>query len=314
VAGGTWARFCIVGIGEHARTKLIPALRANGQQIAGLVSGQPRDALPCGPVFATLAEALAILPADTAFVVATPPSLHFEQVSMAIAAKRDVIVEKPGFVTEQDAREIARRCEAAGSVLVEAFMHRHTLLFARLLAFWEANRERVRSLAIAFVVPSLPAGTFRQADTIESSSLYDIGCYGLSLLADLNLPLDGLHLARDGKVVGLAGRLDGIDVILRIGVADAYENMVELCTDDGTVTQFSPFFYGRPGDKRIETRTAGTAGQETFADVNAFQAMFDVPRLAWRASQPARLARMIEVTRRLEQLGADLAAGRTGAG
>jgi predicted dehydrogenase len=314
VAGDTWARFCIVGIGGHARSKLIPALRANGQQIAGLVSGQPPDALPCGPVFATLEEALAALPGDTAFVIATPPALHFEQAAMAIAAKRDAIVEKPAFVTERDAREIARRCEAAGLVLVEAFMHRHTLLFARLLAFWEAKRERIRALAIAFVVPSLPAGTFRQAGTIESSSLYDIGCYGLSLLADLNLPLDGLHLARGGEAIDLAGRLDGIDVTLRIGVAASYQNSVELRTDDGTVTQFSPFFYGRPGDKRIETRTEGTAGQEIFADVNAFEAMFDVPRPVWQASQAARLARTIAVSRRLEQLGADLAAWRPVAG
>lgn len=314
MGAGKWARFCIVGVGGHARTKLIPALVANRQRIAGLVSRQRPDALPCGPVFATLEEALASVPADTAFVLATPPALHFEQACMAVAAKRDVIVEKPGFVTERDAREIARRCEAAGAVLVEGFMHRHTLLFERLLAFWEINRARVRALSIDFLVPALLPGTFRQAGTIESSCLYDIGCYGLSLLADLGLPLDGLHLAQGGEVIDLAGRLDGIDVTLRIGVAEAYENRVELRTDDGAVTQFSPFFYGRPADKRIETRRNGTVEEEAFADANGFQAMFDVPRSAWRASQAARLERMIRVTRRLEQLGADLAAWRKGAG
>jgi predicted dehydrogenase len=310
MGAGKWERFCIVGVGGHARTKLIPALVANRQRIAGLVSGQRPDALPCGPIFATLEEALAGLPADTAFVIATPPSLHFEQACTAIAAGRDVIVEKPGFVTERDAREIARRCEAAGSVLVEGFMHRHTLLFERLMNFWELNRSRVRALSIAFLVPSLPAGTFRQAGTIESSSLYDIGCYGLSLLADLKLPLADLQLAQADEAIDLAGRIDGIDVTLRIGVAEAYENSVELHLEDGTVTRFSPFFYGRPAEKRIETRTEGKAEQEALADVNGFRAMFDVPRSAWRAGQAARLARMIEVTRRLEQLGADLAARR----
>ena len=34
---GRWERFCVVGVGSHARNRLIPAIRANGQILVGVV-------------------------------------------------------------------------------------------------------------------------------------------------------------------------------------------------------------------------------------------------------------------------------------
>jgi hypothetical protein len=51
-------------------------------------------------------------------------------------------------------------------------------------------------------------------------------------------------------------------------------------------------------------RTAGgTVTEETIEDVNAFEAMLNVPRSDWRSTAAARGARMIELTRQLERLG-----------
>src|SRR4051794_10368864 len=95
-------RFCIVGLGNHALTKLIPAIIANGQQIAGFVTSRPNSAdVPSGPIFRRLDEALSALPSDTVFVIATPPAIHFDHAMLAINAGRDVFVEKPAFVTKR---------------------------------------------------------------------------------------------------------------------------------------------------------------------------------------------------------------------
>jgi len=311
-----WHRFCIVGSGGHARTKLIPALRANGQDIVGLVSRQPPESLPCGPVFLCIEDALAALPADTAFVIATPPAIHFAQAQLAIVGARDVIVEKPAFITEQQVSEIAELCVSMGTQLVEAMMYRHSELYARLLALWQVRRDDVVALSISFVIPSAPEGTFRQDRTIASSGLYDIGCYALSLLADLGLPLDELELARvdlpgqEREAIDLVGTLDGVKVSVRVGVGRAYVNEVALRSADGVTTSFRPFFYGRPADKWIVTERDGAAKEEILPDGDAFQAMLGVTRSAWRASQTARFATMLLVTRRLEALGAVLDAWR----
>ena len=99
MSDGRWTKFCVVGVGGHARNRVMPAIAANGQALVGVVSRRP-DADEGAPRFPTVTEAVAALPADTAFYIASPPTVHFEQAMAALEAGRDVIVEKPAFVTE----------------------------------------------------------------------------------------------------------------------------------------------------------------------------------------------------------------------
>jgi predicted dehydrogenase len=297
-----WERFCVVGIGNHARTKLIPAIAANGQTLAALVSRQPASALPDAPLFATLDAALATLTRDTAIVIASPPAMHHAQVRAAIDAGFDVIVEKPAFVTAAQAQEVADLCTGSEAVLVEAFMQRHTGLYRRLVDFCAINP--VAGLEIAFVIPAMPADTFRSDADLVASSLYDIGCYILALLDDLGLDVSPLSIGdvhapgTIAEAVTLTGALDGVDVKAIIGVGPDYRNSVTVRLADGSETGFHPIFYGRPGSK--------TMGTQTIEDGNAFEAMFALPREQWLADQPARLDAMIGVTAQLERLAAQL--------
>jgi hypothetical protein len=308
MSAGAWRRFCIVGIGGHARTKLLPALLANGQDIVGLVSSQPAEALPCGPIFRHLSDALRAIPADAVIVIATPPALHFEQARLAVEAGHDVVVEKPAFVREAQAREIADACEARATVLVEGLMHRYTGLYARLLQYWRAHRSRVAGLDLIFSIPAMLPGTFRQDGSIESSCLYDMGCYVVSLLADLDLTLEGLELgevaqSRRGETIVIGGTLDGVAASACFGVDDEYRNLVELRMSDGRRARFQPFFYGRPGNRHISIEGGGAVDEQVFSDPDAFRTMFGMSRATWLDSQPARMARLIDVTRLLESLG-----------
>lgn len=309
--GGRFERFCVVGLGGHARAKLIPAIVANGQTLAGVVTRQATD-LPDVPACRTVSDAVAALPADTAFVIATPPALHFDAAMTALAAGRDVIVEKPAFVTEAQARDAANTAAASGRVLVEGFMHRHTGLYRRLLADWKARRGAVKQVDIAFLIPAAPAATFRQHTAIESSALCDIGCYALSLLADLGLPLEAIRIenvafAGDPRreAITLSGTADGIAARTLVGIGKSYTNEVSLTLDDGTIA-YAPFFYGRPGEKTVALRHAGETTQEPLTDGNAFEAMFGTPRAHWLATQGDRSARMIAVTAAMERLGREL--------
>jgi len=311
--GGRFERFCIVGLGGHARTKLIPAIAANGQTLAGVVTRQV-SALPDAPAFHTVGEAVAALPADTTFVIATPPALHSDAAMTALAAGRDVFVEKPAFVTEAQARAATDTAAASGRVLVEAFMHRHSGLYRRLLAdwIWMAQRGAAKRIDIDFLIPAAPAATFRQDTAIESSALYDIGCYALSLIADLGLPLDAIRIENvafagdpQREVVALSGTAEGVTVCVRVGIGESYANEVSLTLDDGTVA-YAPFFYGRPSEKIVTLRRAGETTQAKSTDGNAFEAMFATPRAHWLATQADRSAGTVAVTAALERLGREL--------
>jgi predicted dehydrogenase len=305
-------RYCIVGVGGHARNKLIPALLANDQQVVGLVSTQSPDLLPWGLVFDNINSALVALPTDTVFIIATPPTLHFEQVRSAVEAGRDVIVEKPAFVSANDAREIAAICQVQGTIVVEGLMYRHTALYRRFIEYWVTHRNRIDAMDAVFLIPEVPPGTFRQENSIASSCLYDMGCYVISLLADLLLPLSDLrlvhvsHLGQGLEEISISGVLDGVKVSIKIGVAETYHNFIELRTRDGETARFLPFFYGRPGERWIMLGSHGRIKKESLVEVDAFQAMFVVPRSQWLAGQVQRSACMIAVATSLETLGHEL--------
>lgn len=316
-APGPAGRYCVVGLGNHARTKLIPAILATGGQVAGLVTRSTDEVVPGAERFTELKSALLNLPGDTMFVLANPPALHGRQALEIMAAGHDVIVEKPAFVNETEAREATEVAQARDLVLVEAFMHRHTRLFSRFLTVWQDRRSEIVGLRIRFLVPEMPGGTFRQGGEISASGLYDIGCYALSLIDDLGLSLGAIGVSDVAfagdparEAVRLQGVNRGVEIDALVGVGAEYANEVSLQLTGGGEISFAPFFYGRSGEKRV---TDGREGVSIISDPDAFRQMFSAPRSEWRASQAERSRSMVALATSLERLGRQLDEWRTGA-
>lgn len=311
MSGGRWTRFCVVGVGGHARTKLIPAIHANGQTVAGVVSRRP-DADEGAPRFASVAEAVAALPEEVAFLIASPPSAHFEAALTALEAGRDVVVEKPAFVTEAGARAAVAAAERTGALLIEGFMNRHTRTHRLFTEEWAA-RAPTRVVS-TFTLPAVPAGTFRTDAAIGASNLYDVASYVIGALIDAGADASAVRLDRvdeagrpDRERLHLSGDLNGVDFSALTGVDETYQNVLRLIGEDGSEVAFTPFVYGRPGPRRVTRTRNGQTTEETIDDVDAFQAMLAVPRDDWRRTATARHARLIELTRQLERLGRRLA-------
>jgi predicted dehydrogenase len=314
--GDTFSRFCVVGLGNHARTKLIPALTANRQQIVGVVTKQSYSE---APNFRHLEEALSIVCPGTVFVISTPPTMHFDQALLVTKAGFDLIIEKPAFTTERDALKVIAESTHRGTVLVEGFMHRYTELYRRMMAWFRSEQSSIFAVEATFVVPVMPKGTFRHNGFIPSSSLYDVGCYVLSLFADLGLPLDNLEMKQvlfpgdsDREILHLEGMLGEVSANARIGVDATYTNMVSFRTNNGAIMTFSPFFYGRSGEKMILRQYQTARIEEIVDDHNAFEELFAIPRRVWSEDQAGRTKRMTDVTAALERLGEVLGTVRRG--
>ena len=307
----TAAAFCIVGLGAHARTKIVPAIAASGGRLAAAVTSSA-DAAGAARSFQSLDGALAALPHKTVFFLATPPALHAEQASRILSAGFDAIIEKPAFISLEEAKRVTALSSAQGPLLVEAFMYRHTRLFERLLEFWRDNANTVTSVSLRFVIPQMPPGTFRSRLDIASSSLFDIGCYPLSLLQALKIDANGLAITRvdnvgdpDRERIEMTGTVEGRAVFVEAGVGPAYVNEARFRRADDSVI-FTPLFYGRPGSRTI----AGGAAMQTLEDGNAFEAMLSVPRFQWLETQLERNRAMVYQAARLETLGIELSALR----
>ena len=239
----------------------------------------------------------------------------------ALEAGYDVFIEKPAFLRKEQVEAAFAIAKRSTALLVEMFMYRHTNLYWRLLEWWNTCQERVVQIDINFLIPTNPAGTFRQENDIESSCLYDIGCYPLSLLADLELPVDRLALAAVAhpddparEMVELGGDAGGRAVRARIGIDAEYKNLVSFRMRDGSAITYRPFFYGRPGSRRITSDTTGSVTETILEEGNAFERMFAVDRTIWRRTQAERMRTALAVTKGLERLASELRTVRSGPG
>ena len=311
---GRWIdKACIVGLGPHALNKLIPALQANGQEIAAVVTSRSESPVAGARRFSRLDEACRALPPEVVFIVASPPLAHFAQAEVILGSGHDVFMEKPAFATVKEVESIAELCNRQGVVLLEGFMHRHAAAYERLVAYWRAHAGDIDMLTSKFLIPEMKPGSFRDEPSIASSIVYDIGCYPISLLVDLDAGeadleiVDAAHAGNQAKErVRIAGRSGPLAIDIEIGMADAYANWVELRCGTGETFRVQPFFYGRPG-----ARTVVAAGHsETVDEGNAFERMFRLSREDLVMSQQARFRAMAAATGLLASLGTELQLAR----
>ena len=278
-----WKNFCIVGSGNHAITKVIPALIAGNKDIKGIVSSKKN--IPSEfKKFNNIKDSLINLPKDTVFVIASPPDMHFKQAREIIKYGRDVIIEKPSFIYVKEVEEICSLVNSSKNIILEGFMHRYTKLYIEFMRYWIEEKNAIIALKSSFYVPEIPKGSFRDNKDIIFSCLYDMGCYGLSLLNDIGLDLKEIKINEintyESRIssIQLKGIIDNISIEIKFGNNKNYENFVEVITKNNEIKRFFPFFYGRNAIKFIKHSKNNHKQVEQFDDCNAFQLMFNENR------------------------------------
>ena len=152
-----WNEFCIVGLGNHAKNRIIPALSESNKEITGLVTSKLKTKiLPCNH-FLNVDEALINLSKSTVFLIVTPPKAHYMQAKQILDYGRDVVIEKPGFVKFQDIEEIIKSKNFEKNIVFEAFMYRFSTLYEKFLVYWKNNLKEIVSITSNFYIPSLPS-------------------------------------------------------------------------------------------------------------------------------------------------------------
>ena len=305
--------YCVVGLGRHSKTKIMPALISSRHKILGVVTSQKIESKEYGSIYRSISEALKNLPPDTVFIIATPPKVHFNQSKELLLAGRNVIVEKPAFILASEAKELAILSTLNNLFLVENLMYRKNVVYNKLINYWKINHNHIIKIKIVFLVPEFPADTFRQEDPVPISILYDIGCYPISILYDLNLPLDTLKIFyRDNSIhirdeVVIEDNSNRVEISIHVGVSSNYDNYVEIESSNGETCRFWPFFYGRSCKSYITTiNNNEPIITDTFEERDSFQSMFDISKEQWLVDQDVRSNQIISVTTVLEKLCSDL--------
>tara|TARA_B100000242_G_C43050578_1_gene490816 strand:- start:2503 stop:3456 length:954 start_codon:yes stop_codon:yes gene_type:complete len=308
--------YCIVGFGNHAKTKLLPALLKLGKPILGIVSSKKNLDLPYD-IFKTINDALKQSNEKTIFVVSSPPKEHYQQIKLLLKFRKNILIEKPIFIHPREVKLTEQYIKNTDVIVAEMLMYKFTNQYKKFIKFWNKKKKQCNKIECYFNIPEISSGTFRNSDEITSSSLYDVGSYLFSLLVDLKLyPLD-LEITkikkRKNKFLKFfikGSHKHNIDIYLEFGFGNQYHNSVKIHYLKNYIASFDKFFYGRDGEKNIILQNNKTLKKITTHDINGFEYMFSKNNSYWKKNQKERFNKLRYVNNILYSLTIQLSSPR----
>ena len=192
-------------------------------------------------------EALLDDPAVDAVYICLPNSLHHPWTLRALAAGKHVLCEKPYSRHPAQVAEAFDAAAAAGRVLMEAFMWRHTPQARRFLELLpEVGTLQTIRATFSFRIGDPP--DVRLLADLDGGSLMDVGCYAVSG-ARLVAGSEPMHVlgeqtpAPSGVDMTFAGLLRfPADVIATIGSGfTSDDSSLEVLGDAGILVMRSPW-------------------------------------------------------------------------
>ena len=209
------------------------------------------DALGIGRAHGSYEALLADDEVD-AIYVSLPNSMHVEWSIRALQAGKHVLCEKPMSRHPGDVERAFDAADAAGRVLMEGFMWRHTPQ-ARRLEELLPRVGRLRMVRAAFSFPEREPGNIRLDPELEGGALMDVGCYCLSairLIAGEPEVLVGRQVLGGGGVdVSFAGTLSMPGDVLAhfdCGMVTAARDELEVVGSEATLFLDDPWHGRRP--------------------------------------------------------------------
>lgn len=272
-------KICVVGIGKHAFTNIIPALEKKNFSILGLVSKKPKLYNRKYKIFKYVDLAISVLPSDTIFILCTPPRTHFKLIKKLINKKKNVLVEKPICTNLLEINNLFKLVLGKKYFFYEMFMCNFTYLHKKAINYALNNFSNLKSIDCTFHLPSYPINTFRDSKNFYDNCLYDIGCYIMNFslalsnrITDINLI--SLNLNKNFlSSLSFSFNLSHVKVTANIGLSCKYENFIKIIDCTERETKFEKVFYGKATQKKIKTPNLDI--EYSFYDINGFEKMFD---------------------------------------
>ncbi len=194
-----------------------------------------------------------------------PNALHAAWTIRAVRAGKHVLCEKPLATTVADVDAIAREAKAAGVVVTEAFMYRHHPQTLRLKALVQDRAiGKLRLIRSAFTFQLTRTGDVRWEPALGGGSLWDVGCYPISiarLLAGVE-PQEVFGRSRQGAEdvdEAFTGQLALGEVVAQFdaGFRAPLRTHLEVVGTEGVITVAAPFKPG-PGAHLLLSRGEAT--------------------------------------------------------
>jgi predicted dehydrogenase len=171
-------------------------------------------------------EALLADPEVDAVYIGAPNSLHHSMTLMALEAGKHVLCEKPYSRHPEQVAEAFDAAEAAGLLLMEAYMWRHSPRTRRFMELLPEVGELVL-IRSTFSFALTDTGDVRLAPALDGGALMDVGCY----------PISGSRLITGAEPV----RVFGEQILGRSGVDERFSGILRF--PSGLVAEIAADFH-----------------------------------------------------------------------
>ena len=242
-------RVAVWGIGNHAITRIVPAINSIEKLSLIGICSRNQDTVKkyslnwnCNG-WTDPIEMLEDEHVDVVFI-ASPIGIHALQATQALNAGKHVWCEKPLTCSYKDTKSLIELAKNKNLMLTESFMYFHHPQFKKIQKFIRNSENgKLHSITCKFGIPSLDKPGFRNNASLGGGAFWDIASYPISaalsllpkesvevLFAELIYGSNDLNLDTEGRV--LLRFSDGTRAYLEWGSGIAYKNEIELWFDN----------------------------------------------------------------------------------
>ncbi|MBW3055375.1 MAG: Gfo/Idh/MocA family oxidoreductase [Prochlorococcus marinus CUG1430] len=303
-----WPKVCLVGLGNHAKTKLLPILVElyDLNQIS-TVSSQINNANNIKNNFYSISESFPHNKSNCLYILSSPPKYHYSQAKAALLAGFDVMVEKPCFIDSSELQDLIQIAKSKKVLLIEMMMYLQNKIVNIFINNLRFDINKIKSIRSQFIIPSIPLGTFRNEKSLSSSLLADIGCYPLNFLSESGFDLREVEIETDknlNKYFFYSKKLNDnhTSFSCEFGLGNNYSNYIKIIYKNDNFIQLSPFYYGRKGKRELTINMNNNIKIRNVIEENCFKKIFLISRNQWCKTQNTRFHNMIQVTETLQKL------------
>ena len=153
--------FCIIGLGNHARTKIFPNILHDFKNIYS-VTRNNKNTINNVTNFKKISSAFNYLGKNCIYIISTPPNNHYYPLKYLIKKNvKNIYVEKPILVNLNHITNVIS-LKKNNQIIIENYPYKQSILYKKMIKYFFLKKNKINKITIKFIIPSLPLNTFRK--------------------------------------------------------------------------------------------------------------------------------------------------------
>lgn len=237
-------KICIVGYGSHVKNTIIPSLDLKNINIK-IITKKKIDNFD---TFSNIELALKKLSKDYIFFNSTPPKFHYEISKLILLAGFNLIVEKPLCLNISQLKKLNILAKKNKLFIFENMMYFYSKQFILLKKL--LKKKNIKEIHMNFSIPKFNRNSFRKNNSLDSSIVFDMGCYPFSLISYFGFSKKIYKIkytTKNKKInfIEILFKSKKIKFIITLAIYVAYKNYVKIIYKNNSYYQLNHFFYGK---------------------------------------------------------------------